>query len=233
MEQQTTNEYSEILKVINVVNGLAQFDRKELEAYPEFNKILSRVHPSKGDADGRKKYLNNKELLYIKFMSNFAGQHRGFHGDAKHEKAKMDAQLPDEWKPDDHVQAAIAKAIEIQIYYTPTVRLLNAIEKGMMLSAEAAESQLDQVYTAIKTGKRLTDELKDTKDLSEAQKTIDAMLNVSDLLQARVNGFMKSAGEVPKVLKQLKELQSQVIQEQNGERSLRGGHKKGNREDPR
>ena len=172
----------------------------------------------------------------MKYMADYSETlYTALRGKKKHDKAREDAGLPSNWngRADKDILAAIAKYKEIQLDYVPTVRLLNALEQGMMLSGDAVEGQLDQMEAAMETATRLATLLKETDDINEAQELMQSMLDTSTLVQARIQGFMKMVADIPKAIKQIKELQEEVKLEKSGAINKRGGYKKGNREDPK
>ena len=229
----TNNSYStEVFTIIEVRNGIPIFSKDELKVTPEFSEIITRRKTCKGDSDGRRKIMNNRELLYIKYMADYDTHHKAFSGNERHERAKQDSNLPNNWKPDEVVEIAINKYKEILLVYSPTVRLLNALEQGMMLSAEAVEGQIKQVRITMDVANRLTSKLEDVNDIEEAHELMESLMNTSDSVQAKVKGFMKMVTEFPKNLEQVRALRKQVLHEQSGNRPKRGGHDKGNREDP-
>jgi len=231
--QSNDDKNNDILRIIEVVDGIPQFSKKELECIPEFAAIRSRIRKCVGDADGRKKIMNNRELLYVKYMADFSILHSAFRGEERHNKARQDSGLPNNWVSDDVIEKAIKKHREIQLMYCPTVRLLCALEQGMMLSAESVEGQLDQMQVSMATSKRLSGMMKDVDKTKDAAEIMESMLKVSDLVQARIKDFMKMVADIPKALKQIKELQEQVMLEKSGQKLKRGGYSKGNREDPK
>lgn len=228
----TINYGTEVFTIIEVKNGIPIFSKEELKVTPEFSEIITRRKTCKGDSDGRKKVMNNKELLYIKYMADYDTHHKAFSGTERHERAKQDSGLPNGWKPDKAIEIAITKYKEILLVYSPTVRLLNALEQGMMLSAEAVEGQINQVRITMDVATRLTAKLEDVNDMEEAQQLMESLMNTSESVQAKVKGFMKMVTEFPKNLEQVRALRKQVLHEQSGNRQKRGGHNKGNREDP-
>lgn len=229
----TNSSYvSEVFTIIKVENGVPIFSKEELKATPEFSELITRRKTSKGDSDGRKKVMNNRELLYVKYMADYDTHHKAFSGKERHERAKHDSGLPNNWKPDEVIEIAINKYKEILLVYSPSIRLLNALEQGMMLSAEAVEGQIKQVRVTMDVATRLSSKLENVSDIEEAQQLMESLMNTSDSVQAKVKSFMKMVSEFPKMLEQVRALRKQVLHEQSGNRQKRGGHNKGNREDP-
>lgn len=225
---------SDVFTILEVIDGIPYFVKEEIKAIPQFAKVMSRIRKCKGDSDGRKKILNSRELLYVKYMADFTETlYTGFRGKKRHKRAKEDCGLPNNWEPDIVIKAAIDKYKQIQLEYIPTVKLLNALEQGMMLSGDAVDGQLNQMQTAMDTAERLAKALEDVDDADEAKEVMNSMMETSSLVQARVRDFMKMIADIPKALKQIEELKSQVMLEKSGERLKRGGYSKGNREDPK
>lgn len=230
MEQ---NKQDEILRVVEVVDGHARFSKIEFETIPEFKALWSRLKKCKGDADGRRKHLNSKELMYAKYIADGSGIHAGLSGEKLYKKAKQDAGLPNNWKPDKVVEEAISKIIEIQNDYSPTTELLRACKQGMMLSAEVVRDQIEQMRTAKDAATRLKVQLKEAGELEEVQALTKSLDETSTLVQARIKDFMKLITEIPKIRKQLNSLIEEVKLEKSGKQIKRGGHEKGRREDPK
>lgn len=218
------------IKLFKVVNGELQIDKEEARGIKEFATILSRRKTCKGDHDGRKKVMATKELIYITFMADYSTYHSAFIGEERHRKAKNDADLPKNWKPDDEVNEAITKYKEILNEYSPTANILNTVEQGLMMSSEAVKGYIHQMKAAIEASHNMMKKLKQDKDSMEV---IAAMQTTNSLVQSSIKDILGISKELPKALKQMRELKEQVKLERSEAKQLTGGKRKGNREDPK
>ena len=86
-----------IYKLDNV--GFPILDEVEVGMVLQYRRILKPVKTSKGDADGRKKLLNYKELAFVWYMSDFKsdGVQQGYSDEQLFRYAKKQAELPGGW----------------------------------------------------------------------------------------------------------------------------------------
>lgn len=216
------------LRLFKVVDNELVIDKDTVRGVKEFADILAKRKKIAGDADGRKKVMALKELLYVHGMADYGSIHSSFTGEEQHTRVKDDYGLPSNWRPDAEVKAAIAKYKEIILSYSYTAKILNSLERGLMMSADAVDSYIEQMQIALITSRKLINTLSETEDIE----TIVAMQSTNQLIQSSIKEILSLAKTVPESLKQIRGLQEQVKKEMSESEQLKGGHSKGNREDP-
>lgn len=97
-----------MIKLITVENDKPVFS-PEVRMFAPLRKIVERDKGSKGDHDGRKKYIATKELAFVYF---YADPRPGFterYKDVKLriDKIKIKLDLPEDWFPDEIIDEAI------------------------------------------------------------------------------------------------------------------------------
>jgi hypothetical protein len=192
-----------------------------------FTTLIKRQRKSKGDADGRKKIINLKELKYVYFMADWDTYHRGLSDYDKPRKAKKDCDLPANWKPDDVVKACIKKYKEVIDYYMPSARILIAIEKGLSMSATAVESYIVQMETVIRMN---NNRLKDSGLTPEVAAEI---MESNRIIQTNITEILSLGTKLPKTIDGVSALQDKVRKELGTAKKLQGDKIKRNREDPK
>lgn len=118
---------------INKETKLAELT-DEARTFEPFKSIIKKNSPSKGDADGRKKLLNEKEVAYIYFASNYDSNLKYADKEEKLLILKKRLDLPDGWKPYDLIEQGIEVVKESQItisspIYESAVKAGNALKK--------------------------------------------------------------------------------------------------------
>lgn len=131
----------------------------EARTIKEFYDILRRRSPMDGDADGRKKLLNEKELAFIYFSVNYDSRFKLLDGDIKKEAIKELLGMPKNWEPDQLVLIAIDKYNDTQITESSkTVQTMSSVLKHI-------QSQLETLEQGMEQDRRLS--VKDMKDVLE------------------------------------------------------------------
>lgn len=99
----------------------------EVRLVKEFHKLLKRDKGSKGDHDGRKKLKATRELSFIYFYCVYDSRFEAYDGQEKIDMIKELVELPDDWKIDEDVQAAIDKYTFL--IETPSMGLFKQAQK--------------------------------------------------------------------------------------------------------
>jgi hypothetical protein len=192
-----------------------------------FTTLIKRQRKTKGDADGRKKIINLKELKYVYFMADWDTYHRGLSDYDKPRKAKKDCGLPTNWTPDEIVKACIAKYKEVVDYYMPSARILIAIEKGLSMSATAVESYIAQMETVIRMNNARL------KGNNLAPEVAIEIMESNRVIQININEILSLGTKLPKTIDGVTALQDKVRKELGTAKKLQGDKIKRNREDPK
>jgi len=207
-------------------NGNLIINHDAIRGIEPFATLLKRQRKSKGDADGRKKILNFKELKYIYFMADWDTYHRGLSDYDRPKKAKKDCGLPVTWSSDKVVKACIKKYKEIIDYYIPSARILIAIEKGLSMSATAIESYIAQMELVIQMNNKLM------KDASITPLEAESIMESNKIVQVNITEILSLGTKLPKTLDGVTALQEKVRKESGTAKKLQGDKIKRNREDP-
>ena len=86
----------------------------EIRMIKEYNAIIKRDKGSPGDHDGRDKKMATKELAYIYFYASYKSPYYKNDDEQRYLKIKSALGLPDDWKPDELIQAGIDRWDELQ-----------------------------------------------------------------------------------------------------------------------
>jgi hypothetical protein len=99
------------MKVFALEEGHIVLDRAEIALEKEFNNLLRRDNPCEEDKNSIKKIMAFKEFRYIYELCDYNSycNQSGKSDKEAHEYAIKEACLPDNWKPDSEVKAAMIK----------------------------------------------------------------------------------------------------------------------------
>jgi hypothetical protein len=89
--------------------GELEINKPEVRKVPEFRVLFDRDTGSRGDSDGRKKYIATAELYYIYLVHDIRSLYSNLDLEARKERARVDANLPANWKED----TTLNKAVEV------------------------------------------------------------------------------------------------------------------------
>ncbi len=105
----------------------------------EYNAIIKRDKGSDGDYDGRKKLMATKELAYIYFYADYKSPYYKYDEREKYLRICKALHLPENWMPDELIQAGIDRYSEVQT--TDAMLDLEAAKKA----AKATRQYLNNV----------------------------------------------------------------------------------------
>jgi hypothetical protein len=86
----------------------------EIKLIKEYSAIIRRDKGSPGDHDGREKRMATKELAYIYFYGSYKSPYYKETEEVRYHKVKNALDLPEDWKPDELIQAGIDRWEELQ-----------------------------------------------------------------------------------------------------------------------
>lgn len=180
-----------------------------MRAIPTYKKVMERVLKVEGDADGRRKKQNIKEMAFIHLYTHFQLDEKNPNPywkkspEERFEKLKLDLGMPKDWKIDDELQAAIDLYKE---------RVVINFDTMMLDAAEHAARQTIDYFMGVDYTKR------------------DARGNFI----YKPKEVMQSIKEVSSTLDELSKVRERA---QNGQKAatgkVRGGGEVGSREDPK
>lgn len=202
-------------------SGELEINKPEARRVPEFKALFDRDLGSKGDYDGKKKYIACAELYYIYLVHDIRSLYSNEDIDARKEKAKRDAGLPSNWK-EDSVLASAVEAYKEQfklsadgsafitaerLYYTAakdveymidaTIELKSLLYSVMnRLKPSAGKTKLGDVetLTLAKEAQGLIKEIaSNQKSMIDTAKTFDSL---SKLVNQLALNFLASEGSL-------------------------------------
>jgi hypothetical protein len=214
--------------------GLIEINKPEVREHPAFKVILEKDKGSVGDADGRKKSMAKRELLYIYLIADPRSVYYNLSLTEKRRKAKIHATLPQNWIPDEAVVNALLY-YEIHLKLDSTANAYLAAEKNLYNTAEDIhdmQNDISELKRMCKeTMKQLTAE--GTNVFSETEKlvNIDKAIALYSQIQKLQLDASKIIKELPAMTKVKNDLAA-AYAEAGGELKLAvGGREVGNRED--
>lgn len=213
-------------------NNMPVINRVETVLVQEFQALVTRRRMMKGDSEGRDKKLNTLELAYVYLYSEALlseSIYAAFDKEEKSNKIIKDLGLPDDWSPDEKVQAAITKYTEIQNEYSPSMHLLNSLQRGLKVSAGSIDMFLGQLNTVTKVISKWTEDI-DADNLDAAK--FDVLNKANTQLFNMIDKFMSISNSLPGVLQKIDMLTGQVRQQLAEVKSPKGGGSLGDFEDP-
>lgn len=202
-------------------SGELEINKPEARRVPEFKALFDRDSGSKGDYDGKKKYIACAELYYIYLVHDIRSLYSNEDIDARKEKAKRDAGLPSNWKEDSVLASAVEAYKEHfklsadgsafitaeRLYYTAakdveymidaTIELKSLLYSVMnRLKPSAGKTKLGDVetLTLAKEAQGLIKEIaSNQKSMIDTAKTFDSL---SKLVNQLALNFLASEGSL-------------------------------------
>lgn len=172
----------------------------ELKLIPEFKALITR------DRSADKKQAV-KELSFIYFFHDHKSPYFIYPEDERRLRVCKDSGLGEAFTPDDKVQAAIKKYLELS--KTPTIQSLTSIREGLLTSSRLIDTLRERIESA------LADPL--LEDIDPVVRSVTRMLEISEKL--------------PKAIENITSLEEKVKKEESNDVRIKGGGKKGMFED--
>lgn len=115
--------------------GLIEINKPEVRNHPAYRVILERDRGSSGDADGRKKSVATRELLYMYLLVDPRSMYYNLSFTERKRESKRHAGLPRSWAPDDDLKVAILE-YEEHLKLDSTANAYIAAERNLYNTAE-------------------------------------------------------------------------------------------------
>lgn len=182
---------------------------EEIRQIKEFKTIWTRDKGGKitGDPDGRLKYLAIAELSYVHFEAFYKSPYKKYSASERLSKLIRDLKLPQDWKPDAAVKAAIDKYNELQD--TPATGFLMELTTSLNTTRDVLQILRERVEGRV-------DILRESTSIENE--------NLQPLLDD-IDRIIGMAGKVPKMLTELKKLTVEVEVEQSSNNRIKGNVK--------
>ena len=214
--------------------GFIEINKPEVREHPAFRTILEKDKGSVGDADGRKKSMAKRELLYIYLLADPRSVYYNLSLTEKKRKAKIHANLAQNWIPDEAVINALLY-YEIHLKLDSTANAYLAAEKNLYNTAEDIhdmQNDISELKRMCKeTMKQLTAE--GTNVFSETEKLVN--IDKAIALYAQIQKLQLEASKIIKELPNMTKVKNDLAAayaEAGGQLKLAiGGREVGNRED--
>ncbi len=224
------------MKIFIVENHVIEMWKEEIRLVPEFRELLIRDKGLSG-TDINSKSRCYKEFKYIYFICDYQSPYVNYPDKERDKYAKKDAGLDDDFVIDNAIKRAIDKYRFLQ--ETPSIKILNSLNRGLMLSSNVIDNVCNNIqYLLDEIEANLFSlqgsEEKDPIKLKEMKKAL--VLQQMEYTAALVNNLstLQDLGtKIPKTLISIEDLAKKVKKESEGDDTIRGGGKKGNRADPR
>lgn len=220
--------------LFRIENHLLELDKEEIRLIPEFRELLIRDRGKTGTDRGTKSTAY-KEFKYIYFVADFKSPYVDYPDKEREKYSKNDAGLEEGWIPDNAIKKAIDKYILLRV--TPSIKILTALQRGLMLSSNVIDNicnniqyMLDEIDSnlLILKGTTETDPIK-LSDLKKAN--LLKQMEYTTGLVSNLEKLQELGTKVPKTLISIEDLVTKVRKETEGDNTVRGGGKKGNRAD--
>jgi hypothetical protein len=179
------------LKLFTLVDGVPVIN-PVLRALAPFKELIIRDKGSKGDFDGRKKTIANKEIqfIYFKYHPNSSYKENSSQSTID-EDIKRGLELPEDWKEDESVIAA-AKFFTTTLYVSATRKVLEMARDSLFLTADMISKYQQSVSKAVNKEFKF-----DNPDEYEAEQ------DRIKVLMGLVNSLLKISMELPKAVESL------------------------------
>lgn len=209
--------------------GTLEINKDEIRGIKEYRELLAKDKGSEGDADGRKKYLAYKELMYVHLFASPLSIYRDLPETKRHENSKLDARLPDTWKKRKHVINACVRYERDMGLSSLMNSYLNANRAvyGVGEDIEFFNSERARLRNSITEDR---DKLSSETLEGEIQDLENRLNNNTEALLAIGKKIISLSNSLPDAFKTLENLKERLSKESGGKVELYGGGKLNNRE---
>lgn len=200
-------------------DGKVVLAKDYLRTIPEFRTLLEKKVLQKGDVQGALKKENFKWFVYIKIVADlfsFPNQEGLGEKDVRRQ-ACIEAGFPEDYKPDEDIEAAIVKYKQIQKACLPTLSVLNSTLRALNLS--------DQIVKGITVNMEVQLEMFNkgiNKEQIDEKTILENMVLLNSLIE-QIDKVNKLAITIPKTVEVMESLRDKIKREQAGTNVARGG----------
>lgn len=218
-------------RFFKIENDMFVIDNEEVRTIPEFKRLLERDRGTKGDIDGRKKYRAWKEFKYIDNIANIFSScnQSGLNEKDAHNYAVKEADLEEDYKPDEEVKKAIDKFRKIQEDCLPSLKAVSNLIKNLKLSNTICERIGKNIEATLEL-----DEVRRKEAATKGEpQNYAADIATTNALIEQLNGLTAIATKLPVTIETLTKLEDKLLKEQTGDNTARGGKQIGLRAEPK
>jgi|SRR6266403_664721 len=222
------------MKIFKIENHILELDKDEIRLIPEFKELLIRDKGKNGN-DRSSKSTCYKEFKYIYFVADYKSPYVDYPDKDREKYSKEDSGFDKDWKVDNSIKLAIDKYKFLQ--ETPSIKILNSLQRGLMLSSNVVDNVCNNIQYLLDEIENDLLDLKGTKEedpikLRELKKVaVLKQMEYTNALVANLSTIQELGVKVPKTLLSIEDLAQKVKKEIEGDNTVRGGGKKGNRAD--
>jgi hypothetical protein len=188
-----------------------------------FNTILVRDKGSKGDSQGRKKQMSNKEIAFVYYYCDWKSDFKNYNEDERIERIIMYlgiGHIDSKWRPDDVVMLACEVYNSLQ--KTPSIIAFSETREGLFSAMKLIKILRIKIEKDIKKFEEIfaeedNDVTVDAKMLSASIKSMQEMISLSK--------------DIPNAIENITKLEDNVKKEMSSNTKLKGEGKKGMYED--
>lgn len=210
--------------------GKLRFNRAEVLIIPEFSDLINRhitsPNDSANEAAAKKKLIEERYFKYVYFMAHWRSPYITLNEKRRSEAAKKDAGFLKDWKPDGKVKAAIKKFEEIQMASSPEIRVLNNLKRGLEVSNDMIEVQINRLYALLEQLSLI--------DLTKIDiKSEDFILHDTYLksIKSEIKELLPMGTKIKDNLDTINNIEKAIKVAQENEKFSKGGRPIGNRAD--
>lgn len=203
---------------------LVELDKEWISTIKEFKALIVRDKGVKGDTQARKKLQAQREFTFIYHFCDYRSQFWNYSEKDRYVKALKNAEL--DVKLDITKDKELQEAVEVYkaLQETPALELLTELKDGL--------------HTAKKVVKKIREDLEAKLEAADFD-TLEAemrngkavMVDPVEKITTRLQALMNIGNALPKTLTTIKDLEEDVKKELQDSPVLRGGARKGTRED--
>lgn len=215
--------------IFSVENDILIINKIEVYTIKEYKAILRRDKGSKGDIDGRKKFIAYKELLYMYMYHHPNSIYVGLPDEMRNEKCVAHCGFSETWIPDKAIKEAcerFVKDLELSpLYYSyiNTSRGVYGVGQDIAFFNSLRETLREKVeLKTIALNGYIEGEEKVKAEIA-LNTAIDKMLDIGDKL-------IKMSNSLPVAFNTLETLKKKLAEEQGSKSAIYGGGDLGNRE---
>lgn len=206
-------------RMLFILNGDKQLEINKFEAkdIPEFKALFDRATPLVSDPTGTKGHLACAEIHYLYLVYDIRSIYFNLDLEARKERARVDAKLPEQWKEDKMLAQAV-EAYKREFKLTSAGNAYASAERAYYTLAEDTNGYMDDIVefkallkkkSAVTKRQRIGDQELLTaaneyaailEAIGKAQKTIMANINdfgkLGDNVKALAEKFIASGGSL-------------------------------------
>ncbi len=216
----------------------------ELWLMPEFVALLEKHKNMKSYATEKDALTGLlREVTYMFMYIDYRSPFDGLDDDKRHDNAIFNSRLPEGWVKDKTVAACMVAYRKVMYDVLPTVKSLRTSRRGLTSVNDLLEDLVREIEIRRKMLQgirervpvKVVDGQTKFKRMEKEEKEVVDSIDTKAILDESISyitKFMSLLDKVPDAILTIEKALSQVAKEESEAKPLRGGGKKGSREDP-